>query len=180
MQKVPSQKEERNPLPVPTPSLIRAPPWTHLLLSPPPPAATVLGSTYPQSHPVPFVVPPLQTTLLGAGQGCCLRGLGSSDGLPRWLSGKESACSARDAGDAGSTPGLEEMATHTSILVWRIPWTEEPGGLQSTGSQNWMQLKRLSTAHTEEAVISLGPSHTLGSVFWSRAGSSKFCTGSVQ
>ena len=27
------------------------------------------------------------------------------------------------------------MATHSSILVWRIPWTEEPGGLQSTGSQ---------------------------------------------
>ena len=29
----------------------------------------------------------------------------------------------------------KEMATHFSILVWRIPWTEEPGGLQSTGSQ---------------------------------------------
>ena len=27
------------------------------------------------------------------------------------------------------------MATHSSILVWRIPWTEEPGGLQSTGLQ---------------------------------------------
>ena len=29
----------------------------------------------------------------------------------------------------------EEMATHSSILAWRIPWTEEPGGLQSMGSQ---------------------------------------------
>ena len=29
----------------------------------------------------------------------------------------------------------EEMATHSSILAWRIPWTEEPGGLQSRGSQ---------------------------------------------
>ena len=29
----------------------------------------------------------------------------------------------------------EEMATHSCILVWRIPWTEEPGGLQSRGSQ---------------------------------------------
>ena len=29
----------------------------------------------------------------------------------------------------------KEMATHSSILVWRIPWTEEPGGLQFTGSQ---------------------------------------------
>ena len=27
------------------------------------------------------------------------------------------------------------MATHSSILAWRIPWTEEPGGLQSLGSQ---------------------------------------------
>ena len=32
-------------------------------------------------------------------------------------------------------PLEEEMATHSCILVWRIPWTEEPGGLQSTGSQ---------------------------------------------
>ena len=30
---------------------------------------------------------------------------------------------------------LEGMATHSSILAWRIPWTEEPGGLQSLGSQ---------------------------------------------
>ena len=29
----------------------------------------------------------------------------------------------------------KEMATHSSILAWRIPWTEEPGRLQSTGSQ---------------------------------------------
>ena len=29
----------------------------------------------------------------------------------------------------------EEMATHSSILTWEIPWTEEPGGLQSMGSQ---------------------------------------------
>ena len=32
-------------------------------------------------------------------------------------------------------PLEEEMATHSSILVWKIPWTEEPGGLQSMGSQ---------------------------------------------
>ena len=30
-------------------------------------------------------------------------------------------------------PIEEEMATHSSILAWRTPWTEEPGGLQSTG-----------------------------------------------
>ena len=32
-------------------------------------------------------------------------------------------------------PLEKEMATHSSILAWRIPWTEEPGGLQSTGWQ---------------------------------------------
>ena len=32
-------------------------------------------------------------------------------------------------------PLKEGMATHSRILAWRIPWTEEPGGLQSTGSQ---------------------------------------------
>ena len=42
--------------------------------------------------------------------------------------------------DMGSIPGSgrsleEEMATHCIILAWRIPWTEDPGGLQSMGSQ---------------------------------------------
>ena len=32
-------------------------------------------------------------------------------------------------------PPEKEMATHSSILAWRMPWTEEPGGLQSTGLQ---------------------------------------------
>ena len=32
-------------------------------------------------------------------------------------------------------PLEEDKATHSSVLAWRIPWTEEPGGLQSTGSQ---------------------------------------------
>ena len=35
---------------------------------------------------------------------------------------------------SGSSPG-GGMATHSGILAWRIPWTEKPGGLQSTGSQ---------------------------------------------
>ena len=48
--------------------------------------------------------------------------------------------SSADAGDVGSIPGQEDpleegMATHASILAWRIPWTEKPGGLQSMGSQ---------------------------------------------
>ena len=44
----------------------------------------------------------------------------------------------RDTGSipgSGRSPGGEGMATHSSILAWRIPWTEEPGGLQSIGSQ---------------------------------------------
>ena len=40
------------------------------------------------------------------------------------------------------------MATQSSILGWRIPWTEEPGGLQSIKSQSWTQLKQLTT-HTD-------------------------------
>ena len=35
----------------------------------------------------------------------------------------------------GEDPLEEEMATHSSILAWKIPWTDKPGGLQSTGSQ---------------------------------------------
>ena len=35
----------------------------------------------------------------------------------------------------GGDPWEKEMATHSSILAWRIPWTEEPGGLQPMGPQ---------------------------------------------
>ena len=54
--------------------------------------------------------------------------------------GSEVKASACNAGDLGLIPGSEdplekEMATHSTILAWRIPWTEEPGGLQSMGSQ---------------------------------------------
>ena len=41
-------------------------------------------------------------------------------------------------------PLEKEMATHSSILAWRIPWTEEPGGLQSTGSQSQTRLSNLT------------------------------------
>ena len=41
-------------------------------------------------------------------------------------------------------PLEEGMATHSGILTWRIPWTEEPGGLQSVGSQSWTQLKAMA------------------------------------
>ena len=67
----------------------------------------------------------------------CL-GVYSIKGLPWWLSGKESACQCRRLGfspGVGKTPWEKEMATHSSILAWEIPWREEPGGLQSMGSQ---------------------------------------------
>ena len=48
-------------------------------------------------------------------------------------------------------PLEKEMATHSSILAWRVSWTKEPGKLQSMGLQNWTQLKRLSVqAKVEE------------------------------
>jgi len=54
-----------------------------------------------------------------------------------WVSSKGSICNAGDLVlSLGQEDPLEkEMATLSSILVWRIPWTEEPGGLQSMGSQ---------------------------------------------
>ena len=58
-------------------------------------------------------------------------------GLSRWFIDRESA---GQAGDVGSIPGSEdpveeEMTTHSSILAWKVPWTEKPGGLQSMWSQ---------------------------------------------
>ena len=45
-------------------------------------------------------------------------------------------------------PLKEEMATHLSILAWRISWTEEPGGLQSMGSQSQDMTEKLTHTHT--------------------------------
>ena len=58
-------------------------------------------------------------------------------GFPAGSDGKESACNAGDLGSIlGSrrSPG-EGNDNPLSILAWRIPWTEEPSGLQSMGSQ---------------------------------------------
>ena len=56
-------------------------------------------------------------------------------GHPWWLRGKEA--NAGDAGPSLDKEDLEkEMATHSGILAWEIPWPEEPGGLQSMGSQD--------------------------------------------
>ena len=65
----------------------------------------------------------------------------STHGFPRWLSGKEATCQCKEMQEmkvrslGQEDPLEEEMATHSRILAWRIPWTEEPGGLQSMGSQ---------------------------------------------
>ena len=75
-------------------------------------------------------------------------------GLPGGDNGKESACQGRRHEKyrfdpwAGRFPGEGAVATHSNILAWRIPWTEEPGGLQSIGLQrvghDWSDL-----AHTK-------------------------------
>ena len=54
------------------------------------------------------------------------------------------SASAGDVRDTGLIPGSgrsmeKEMAAHSSTLAWRIPWTEEPGGLQSIESQRVRQ-----------------------------------------
>ena len=69
--------------------------------------------------------------------------------------GKKRCCDppadAGDVRDVGAIPGSgrspeEDMAPHSSILAWRIPWVEGPGGPQFIGLHRvWTQLKRLST-----------------------------------
>ena len=64
---------------------------------------------------------------------------------------KESTCNAGDLQEmqvrslGWEDPLEKEMATHSSILAWRIPWIEEPGRPQSMGSQSQI---RLSDTHT--------------------------------
>ena len=73
--------------------------------------------------------------------------------FPGGVTGKESACQLQESPETwvwslGRENSLEkEMATCSSILAWKIPWTEEPGGLQSMGSQSDM------TEHTHNACI---------------------------
>ena len=66
---------------------------------------------------------------------------GHDSGLPRWLGGKRIHLPKQEMQDT-QVPSLgqedpleEEMAIHASILPWKIPWTEEPGGLLFMGSQ---------------------------------------------
>ena len=54
---------------------------------------------------------------------------------------------------AWEDPLEEEMATHSSSLAWKIPWAEEPGGLQSMGLQNWTWLS--ACTHAQEITYGL-------------------------
>jgi len=79
-----------------------------------------------------------------------------------FLGGSDSNESACNAGDPSSIPGQEDpleegMATHSNILAWEMPWTKEPGGLQSMGSQSGtIQQLTLSTKLINHVVIVLG------------------------
>ena len=61
----------------------------------------------------------------------------TTTGFPWWLSGEESTCQCLPVQEmwvrflSWEDPLEKEMTTHCSILAWKIPWTEEPGGLQS-------------------------------------------------
>ena len=70
----------------------------------------------------------------------CLLFLLMSFMLPRWFNGKESVCLCRRCrrqrfNPCNEDPLQKEMTTHSSVLAWELPWTEEPGSLRSMGSQ---------------------------------------------
>ena len=75
-----------------------------------------------------------------------------AQGLPRWRSDKEPSCSCRRCKRHGFHPWVGKiplekgMTTPSSILAWRIPWTEEPGGLRSLGLRRVRH--NLVTKHT--------------------------------
>ena len=75
-------------------------------------------------------------------------------GLPRCLSTKDLPITAGDAGDVGSIPGLGRApgggnGNPLSMFAWRIPWTEEPGGLRSVG---WPRVRH-DWAHVHTAQL---------------------------
>ena len=64
----------------------------------------------------------------------------------------------------GEDPLEEDLATHSSVLVWRVPWTEEPGGLQSVGLQSRDTTEANERAHTRPGSVTLGDSSAGASV----------------
>ena len=101
-------------------------------------------------QPTPLFLPG-ESQGQGSLVGCCLWGRTKLDmtegdlaaaaaaaGFPGGTNGQEHACQCsrhkkRVWSLGGEDPLEESMATHSTILAWRIPWTEEPGGLQSIG-----------------------------------------------
>ena len=71
-------------------------------------------------------------------------------GLLRWRGRQKTCLSVQEMQETRirsldrEGPLEEGTATHSSILAWRISWTEETGGLQSMGWQNWTRLKQVS------------------------------------
>ena len=55
----------------------------------------------------------------------------------------------------GEDPLEEGIATHSSLLAWRIPWTEEPGGLQSVGLQKESDTAEQLSTHEKGAILHL-------------------------
>ena len=53
------------------------------------------------------------------------------------------------------------MATHSSILTWRIPWTEEPGGLQSMGHKESVMTEQLNSNNKKSKTLPNTRQHTL-------------------
>ena len=73
--------------------------------------------------------------------------------------GKESTCQWRRSKRCGFNPWVRKIPWRrerqpTLVFAWRLPWREEPGGLQSTGSQSQTQLKRLSMQKKRQAEAS--------------------------
>ena len=100
-------------------------------------------------------------------------------GVPRWCSGKGITTAGFPDGavvkdhrpvqltqELGFNPWVgspleEEVAPRSSVLAWRIPWTEEPGGLQSVSCKSWTRLSTHTDAHTDTitATISFKLNH---------------------
>ena len=84
--------------------------------------------------------------------------------LPRWYSGQESASQCSRWKRLRFNPWVQknclekEMATHSSTLAWKIPWTEDPGGLQSMGLQRvghyWACARARARTHTHTPQLS--------------------------
>ena len=95
----------------------------------------------------------------------CLDGPKVKVGFPGGTIGKESACQRRRCERLRFNPWVrkipwrEGMATHSSILAWRIPWTEELGGLLSMGSQraghDWVTKQQPKSNQCDNFCVSL-------------------------